>query len=109
MPAGRVMPSEGERFQQRTGPYLDRLLREFEKPLCKLTLSNASAGGESYKITVKPGCDASVAGLGLSTWRLDPDGLLLSGSGGTWRFSESDPTTWERIPASTDPLVLMRQ
>ena len=85
------------------------LLREFEKPLCKLTLSNASAGGESYKITVKPGCDASVAGLGLSTWRLDPDGLLLSGSGGTWRFSESDPTTWERIPASTDPLVLMRQ
>jgi hypothetical protein len=35
--------------------------------------------------------------------------LLLSGSGGTWRFSESDPTTWERIPASTDPLVLMRQ
>ena len=85
------------------------LFREFEKPLCKLTLSNASAGGENYKIAVKPGCDASVAGLGLSTWRLDPDGLLLSGSGGTWRFSESDPTTWERIPASTDPLVLMRQ
>jgi Protease inhibitor Inh len=85
------------------------LLREFEKPLCKLTLSNAPAGGESYKITVKPGCDASVAGLGLSTWRLDPDGLMLSGSGGTWRFSESDPTTWERIPASTDPVVLMRQ
>ena len=24
---------------------------------------------------MKPGCDASVAGLGLSTWRLDPDGL----------------------------------
>jgi hypothetical protein len=85
------------------------LFREVEKPLCKLTLSNASAGGENYKIAVKPGCDGSVAGLGLSTWRLDPDGLLLSGSGGTWRFSESDPTTWERIPASTDPLVLMRE
>ena len=37
------------------------LLREFEKPLCRLTLSNASAGGESYKITVKQGCDPSVA------------------------------------------------
>jgi hypothetical protein len=85
------------------------LFREFEKPLCKLTLSNAPAGGESYKITVKPGCDASVAGIGLSTWRLDADGLLLSGSGGSWRFSESDATSWERIPASTDPLVLMRQ
>jgi Protease inhibitor Inh len=85
------------------------LFREFEKPLCKLTLSNAPAGGESYKITVKPGCDASVAGIGLSTWRLDADGLLLSGTGGNWRFSESDATSWERIPASTDPLVLMRQ
>ncbi|HEY6994080.1 MAG TPA: AprI/Inh family metalloprotease inhibitor [Xanthobacteraceae bacterium] len=85
------------------------LFREFEKPLCKLTLSNTSAGGDSYKITVKPGCDASVAGVGLTTWRLDPDGLLLSGSGGSWRFSESDATSWERIPASTDPLVLMRQ
>jgi protease inhibitor Inh len=86
------------------------LLKEFEKPLCKLTLSNASAGGESYKITVKPGCDASIADVELSTWRLDRDGLLLTGrGGGSWRFSESDATTWERIPASSDPLVLMRQ
>ena len=30
------------------------LLKEFEKPLCKMTLSNASAGGESYKITSRP-------------------------------------------------------
>jgi hypothetical protein len=85
------------------------LLKEFEKPLCRLTLSNASAGGESYKITVKQGCDPSVADVELSTWRLDSDGLLLTGRGGSWRFSESDATTWERIPASSDPLVLMRQ
>jgi len=85
------------------------LFKEFEKPLCKLTLSNAPAGGDSYKITVKPGCDASVADAELSTWRLDQDGLLLTGRGGSWRFSESDATTWERIPASSDPLVLMRQ
>ena len=85
------------------------LFKEFEKPLCSLTLSSASAGGENYKITVKPGCDASVADIGLSTWRLDGDGLLLSGRGGSWRFSESDATTWERIPATSDPLVLMRQ
>lgn len=85
------------------------LLKEMEKPLCKLTLSSASAGGEAYKITVKPGCDATVAGLGLTTWRLDRDGLVLSGRDGTWRFSESDATTWERIPPSADPMVLMRQ
>jgi len=29
------------------------LLKEMDKPLCKLTLSNAAAGGESYKVTVK--------------------------------------------------------
>ena len=85
------------------------LLKEFEKPLCRLTLSNASAGGESYKITVKAGCDPSVADVELSTWQLDSDGLLLTGRGGSWRFSESDATTWERIPASSDPMVLMRQ
>src|SRR5215510_295426 len=85
------------------------LLKEMEKPLCKLTLSNAAAGGETYKITVKPGCDASIAGLGLTTWRLSQDELVLSGRGGSWRFSESDATTWERIPPSADPMVLMRQ
>jgi Protease inhibitor Inh len=85
------------------------LFKEFEKPLCKLTLSSESAGGENYKVTLKPGCDASVADVELSTWRLDRDGLLLTGRGGSWRFSESDATTWERIPASSDPLVLMRQ
>src|SRR3989454_9472800 len=85
------------------------LLKEFEKPLCKLTLSNAAAGPESYKLTVKPGCDASIAGIGLSTWRLEHDELVLAGRSGAWRFAESDSTTWERIPPSTDPLLLMRQ
>src|SRR6266481_9905080 len=60
------------------------LLKEFEKPLCKLTLSNATAGTESYKLTVKPGCDASIAGIGLSIWRLDRDELVLTGPGGAW-------------------------
>jgi hypothetical protein len=85
------------------------LLQEFEKPLCKVTLSNTSAGGESYKIIVKTGCDASIAGFAPSTWRLENDELLLSGRTGTWRFAESDTTTWERIPPSTNPLLLMRQ
>jgi Protease inhibitor Inh len=87
-----------------------RLLRELDKPLCTLTLSNAAegSGGETYKLLIKQGCDAAIAGLGLATWRLDRDQLVLSGRGGTWRFSESDPTVWERIPLSTDPILLMR-
>ena len=85
------------------------LLQEFEKPLCRLTLANASAGTESYRITIKPGCIAPIANFGLSTWRLDSGELVLAGRAGVWRFSESDPTTWERVPPSTDPLLLMRQ
>jgi Protease inhibitor Inh len=85
------------------------LLKELEKPLCKVTLSNASAGGESYRIIVKAGCDASIAGFAPATWRLQNEELLLSGSTETWRFVESDASTWERVPPSTDPLVLMRQ
>jgi len=85
------------------------LLQEFEKPLCKLTLSNASAGSENYRIVIKPGCDAAIVALGLATWRLNNDELLLSGQTATWRFAESDTTTWERIPPSTDPMLLMRQ
>jgi hypothetical protein len=85
------------------------LLQEFEKPLCKLTLSNASAGGESYKVIVNAGCDAAIAGFAPSTWRLDNNELLFSGRTGIWRFAESDATTWERIPPSTDPLLMMRR
>jgi Protease inhibitor Inh len=85
------------------------LLQEFEKPLCRLTLSSASAGGESYQIAIKPGCAAVIAGLGFSSWRLESNELRLSGRAGTWRFSESDANTWERIPPSAEPMVLMRQ
>src|SRR5271165_604500 len=85
------------------------LLKEFEKPLCKVTLSNASAGGESYQIIVKAGCDASIAGFAPSAWRLANEELLLTGRTETWRFVESDAATWERVPPSTDPLVMMRQ
>jgi hypothetical protein len=89
------------------------LLQEADKPLCQITLSNASAedagAGETFKIVVKPGCVAAIAAFGLATWRLDSNELLLNGRAGTWRFSESDATIWERIPPSTDPLLLMRK
>jgi hypothetical protein len=85
------------------------LLQEFEKPLCKLTLTNAPSEGESFKLSVKPGCAAMIANFGLATWRLAENELLLTGRTGTWRFSESDASIWERVPPSTDPMLLMRQ
>src|SRR5262245_4363494 len=87
-----------------------QIVRELDKPLCRLTLSDAAAGAENtYKILVKPGCDARIAGFGLTTWRLDREQLVLTGRSSSWRFAESDPTTWERTPLTTDPLLLMKQ
>jgi len=87
-----------------------QIVRELDKPLCRLTLSDASAGAENtYKIVVKPGCDPRIAGFGLTTWRLDREQLVLTGRSSSWRFAESDSTTWERTPLSTDPLLLMKQ
>src|SRR5215813_11027859 len=86
-----------------------KIVRELDKPLCPLTLSQTSGGSENYKIVVKPGCDARIVAFGLTTWRLDREQLVLTGRTSSWRFGESDPTTWERVPLSTDPLLLMKQ
>jgi nitrous oxide reductase accessory protein NosL len=84
------------------------LLREADKPLCRLTLSD-TASGDAFRVVVKPGCDKAIAAFNPSTWRLDRDQLILTGRGGTWRFAESDATVWERVPLSVDPLLLVRQ
>src|SRR5436309_3281035 len=87
-----------------------QIVRELDKPLCRLTLSDTAAGAENtYKVVVKPGCDARIAAFGPTTWRLDREQLVLAGRSSIWRFTESDPTTWERTPLSTDPLLLMKQ
>jgi hypothetical protein len=83
-------------------------MQEADKPLCGLTLSNA-AEGANFKLAVKPGCSSAIAGQGLNTWRLEGDQLVLNGKAGSWRFVESDLNIWERIPPSTDPMLLMRQ
>src|SRR5258708_800231 len=83
------------------------LFKEFEKPLCSLTLSSAAAGGGNYKNTVKPGCDTSVPHIRLFTWRVHSGGLLLSGRSLSLRFSASDATTVELIPATSAPPALL--
>jgi hypothetical protein len=86
------------------------LLQEAEKPLCQITLANVAVAPESYRIVVKAGCVKPIADFGLAAWRLDGEDLLLIGRGDNiWRFSESAPTIWERIPPSTDPLLMTRK
>jgi hypothetical protein len=80
-------------------------------PLCGLTLSSTTLR-DGFALTVKPGCDAAIAKLGFTQWRLDRDELILIPStrgNNPWRFEELDTTTWRRLPETADPITLVRQ
>jgi len=79
-------------------------------PICTLTLANNPAGADSLTLRVKPGCDSFVTRFGPTAWRMNQGELiLLSARGQTWRFEENDANTWQRVPESADPVLLVRQ
>lgn len=85
------------------------LMRGSGKPLCGITLSTTPAD-EGFALTVKPGCDPTIARLNFSRWRIDRDELMLSPArGNSWRFEQNDANTWERVPESANPYTLVRQ
>lgn len=79
------------------------------KPICVLTLTNSSAG-DALALTVKPGCDAFVTGFAPSAWRMDEGALVLySARGQNWQFEQTDTKTWQRVPETANPILLLRQ
>ena len=80
------------------------------KPICVLSLATNPAGADALMLKVKPGCDAMVTRFAPYSWRMDQGELvLLSSRGQTWRFEENDANTWQRVPESSDPVLLIRQ
>lgn len=80
------------------------------KPICTLTLANSPAAGGAMALRVKAGCDPFVTRFNPSAWRMDQGELvLLSARGLNWQFEENDPNTWQRVPESADPILLLRQ
>lgn len=82
------------------------------KPICLLTLSGTAvaAGSDYLMLKIKPGCDAAVTRFGPASWRLDSGDLVLSSPRGqSWRFEQNDSNTWQRVPETTDPMLLVRQ
>ena len=74
-----------------------------------LTLATTAAQ-DGLALTVKPGCDPTIARLNLTLWRIDRDELMLvPARGDPWRFEEVDGKTWRRVPESDDPIMLVRQ
>ena len=83
--------------------------RGLDKLLCSLTLANTPLR-DDLALTVKPGCDPTIARLNFTQWRMDRGELVLvPARGNPWRFEEVDATTWRRLPESADPITLVRQ
>jgi Protease inhibitor Inh len=80
------------------------------KPICTLTLANNAAGVDNFALKLKPGCDALVTRFNPTSWRMDKGELvLLAARGQSWRFEENDANTWQRVPETPDPVLLVRQ
>jgi hypothetical protein len=80
------------------------------KAICTLTLANSPAGVDALALRLKAGCDPLVMRFNPNAWRMDQGELvLLSARGQTWQFEESEPNTWQRVPESADPILLVRQ
>ena len=70
----------------------------------------ATPAGDSFALSVQPGCDATIAKLGFAQWRLDRGELVLvPATGEPWRFEEIDDKSWARLPESVDQITLVRQ
>jgi hypothetical protein len=86
------------------------VVRGSGKTICTITLTNTAAGPEYFTLRVKPGCDALVTRFGPATWYMDRGELVLrSARGQFWRFEESDPVNWTRVPEGREPITLVRQ
>jgi len=80
------------------------------RPICTLVLTNSPPGGDVLALTVKPGCDVLVTRFNPTGWRMEEGGLVLvSPRGQSWQFEENDANTWQRVPESSDPIMLVRQ
>lgn len=78
-------------------------------PICTLTLAT-TAVRDGFALSVKPGCDASVARMNFTRWHLDRGELVLTPArGNPWRFEEIDNISWRRLPESPDAVMLVRQ
>ncbi|UOK69181.1 protease inhibitor Inh/omp19 family protein [Ancylobacter polymorphus] len=80
------------------------------KPLCRLELTNAEAGGGTFRARLAKGCPARLVALAPDRWRLDGGSLvLLTARGEGLRFAAQEDGGWEKVPPDEGtPLLLSR-
>ncbi len=85
------------------------IARQNRAAICALTLT-VTPVGDDFALRVNPPCGAPVAQFGPTLWRIDNDELVLkSARGQAWRFQETEDRVWRRVPASSNPILLLRK
>jgi hypothetical protein len=83
--------------------------RRAGRPICGLSLTNVTAADE-FAVRVQPGCDPVVARFAPTTWTIDRGEIVLHSAGGQfWRFEEAEGGRWQRVPATANPLFMVRK
>lgn len=86
-----------------------QLTRGPGRPICALNLGNTAYDTNSFVVTLKPGCDASITRFAPVAWRLDRGQFVMIGAGNqSWRFEENEANIWSRIPAARPPVLMVR-
>lgn len=83
------------------------------RALCRLTFkpdlaANAGPLEQRFALEVGEGCERAVTALGLTSWRLERELLVLQGSGGSLSFKRDPDGRWAKVPADGRPLVINR-
>lgn len=77
--------------------------------ICTLTFTEQQVREEVYTVTVKPGCDQTIARFAPVVWFLDRgDIVLLSAKDERFRFGRQQEGGWAKVPDTPRPLVMVR-
>ncbi len=82
-----------------------------DKPVCTMTMTNkATTGFDEFLLALRTPCDPAMARLNPNVWRIDRGELVLAAPNGqSWRFAESEPNRWRRVPEGADPIALVKK
>ena len=79
------------------------------KPICQITLANTAYDADSFALSLKTGCDQLITRFAPVSWKLDRGQfVMLAANGQSWRFEETEPSTWSRVPAPRPPVLMVR-
>jgi len=84
-----------------------QIVRRTGRPICSLALTNIAAG-EEFVIRVQPPWSRSSRASRRRRGRWDRGELVLrSANGQSWRFEETEGK-WQRVPETSDPVLMVR-